>query len=222
MEQTQVVHFTGIQRRFLDALLVEPQIANIFYLTGGTALAAFYLNHRFSEDIDLFTTIRFEEPLVTNAMNHLSASLAIQTSLLRVGDRPTYSLTFSNQAQLKVDFVYYPYEHIEHPSRHYRELQIDSLGDIAVNKLLAISQRTASKDFVDLYFLLKKYSLWDLRHGVEHKFHMEIESLYLSSLFLKVSELTTLPIMKKKLTLEQLKKFFLQQAKTLAAPMLKP
>ena len=29
-----------------------------FYLTGGTALSDFYLHHRYSEDIDLFTEAR--------------------------------------------------------------------------------------------------------------------------------------------------------------------
>lgn len=216
------MQFTAVQKLFLDTLLVEPAIANTFYLTGGTALAACYLNHRFSEDIDLFTPKRFDESLVTNAINHLSVTLGIQTNLVRAGDRLTYTLAFPDKAQLKVDFVYYPYEHIEQPNRSYQGLPIDSMGDIAVNKLLAISQRTASKDFVDLYVLLKHYTLWDLRHGVEHKFHMEIEPLYLSSLLLAVSELKTLPIMKKRVTLSQLKTFFLAEAKKLAAPMIKP
>lgn len=216
------MQFTGVQRRFLDTLLTEPHIGTVFYLTGGTALAACYLNHRYSEDIDLFTPKRFDESLVTTAMTHLSASLNIEERLVRVGDRLTYTLAFPSHAQLKVDFVYYPYEQMETSQKAYHGLLIDSIGDIAVNKLLAISQRTASKDFVDLYFLLKHYTLWDLRHGVEHKFHMEIEPLYLSSLLLKVSELDTLPIMKKKLTLTQLKNFFLKEAKSLAAPMLKP
>lgn len=216
------MHFTAIQRRFLDTLLTEPYIGATFYLTGGTALAAAYLNHRVSEDIDLFTPKKFDESRVTNAMNHLSKTLKTESNVVHVGDRLTYTLTFPTRALLKVDFVHYPYEQMEKSERAYQGLAIDSMGDIAVNKLLTISQRTASKDFVDLFFLLKHYTLWDLRHSVEHKFHMEIEPLYLSSLLLKVAELDTLPIMKKKLTLAQLKKFFLKQAKTLAAPMLKP
>ena len=30
--------------------------SNLFYLTGGTALAAVYLKHRYSRDLDLFTS----------------------------------------------------------------------------------------------------------------------------------------------------------------------
>ena len=43
------------QREILMALLSEVMIGESFFLTGGTALSVFYLHHRRSEDIDLFT-----------------------------------------------------------------------------------------------------------------------------------------------------------------------
>ena len=110
---------------------------------------------------------------------------------------------------------------MEKSENFYNGLPIDTLADIGVNKLMTISQRTTSKDYVDLYYLLKKYTVWDLRFGVKQKFHMEIEPLYLSSLFATVETLTELPIMKKSLTLDQLKRFFVREAKRLAKPMLK-
>jgi predicted nucleotidyltransferase component of viral defense system len=42
------------QRAFLN-LFFTGEVAQQFFLTGGTALAEFYLRHRHSEDIDLFT-----------------------------------------------------------------------------------------------------------------------------------------------------------------------
>ena len=132
-----------------------------------------------------------------------------------------YELALPKKHKLKIDFVHYEFDHLHAPN-NLNGLLVDSIEDIAVNKLLTISQRTASKDYVDLYFILKKYTLWDLRLGVERKFRMEMESLYLASLLKKVDLLETLPVMKKKLTLEILKKFFLAQATSLAAPMLKP
>jgi hypothetical protein len=42
-----------LQRDFLYSFFAQPASAP-FVLTGGTALAAFYLQHRVSEDIDLF------------------------------------------------------------------------------------------------------------------------------------------------------------------------
>lgn len=46
---------TEAQRRFLEEFFNRDPICAHFYLSGGTALAGFYLHHRFSEDIDLFT-----------------------------------------------------------------------------------------------------------------------------------------------------------------------
>lgn len=45
---------TPKQLDFLELVQSQPQLTKRFYLTGGTALAEFYLQHRLSEDIDLF------------------------------------------------------------------------------------------------------------------------------------------------------------------------
>lgn len=44
----------ALQDRFLELFFDSP-LAEHFYLTGGTALARFYFNHRESLDLDLFT-----------------------------------------------------------------------------------------------------------------------------------------------------------------------
>ena len=49
MEQTIL---TDAQKALLDLLRKQRDLAEIFYLTGGTALAAFYLAHRYSDDLD--------------------------------------------------------------------------------------------------------------------------------------------------------------------------
>lgn len=221
MGQTLTSHFTHIQKRFLDEVRREPYLIERFYLTGGTALAACYLNHRESEDIDLFTDKPFDETVIMAAMGRITDSLRVKSTLAKIHERLRYDLAFPKNQLLKVDFVFYDFKHIE-PVNSLDRLSIDSIGDIAVNKLLALSQRTASKDFVDLYFLLKRYTVWDLRQSVEHKFKLDIDPFYLSALFSKAEELTDMPIMKKKLSLEVLKKFFLNEARALAAPMLKP
>src|SRR5262249_5228082 len=42
------------QRTAIEYVFAQPDAAT-FYLTGGTALAAFYLNHRVSDDLDFFS-----------------------------------------------------------------------------------------------------------------------------------------------------------------------
>ena len=46
---------TPFQKQLLKAIGDSP-LADSFYLTGGTALAAFYLQHGFSEDLDFFSS----------------------------------------------------------------------------------------------------------------------------------------------------------------------
>ena len=45
---------TPLQERVLVALFENGLADRGSYLTGGTALAEFYLQHRYSEDLDLF------------------------------------------------------------------------------------------------------------------------------------------------------------------------
>jgi predicted nucleotidyltransferase component of viral defense system len=222
MGKITAFHFIAHQQKFLDEIIKDDYMTNRFYLTGGTALAACYLNHRLSEDVDLFSTQQLEEQEIGAVVANISDKLHLKVAYVRIHDRMAYTIDFPSHEKLKVDIAYYPYEPIETSKVFYKNLMIDSIGDIAVNKLMTISQRTASKDYVDLYFILKKYTTWDLMHGVAHKFHMDIEPLYLSSLFSSVASLTELPIMKKKLSLEILKAFFLAEAKKLAMTMVKP
>lgn len=47
-----------IHHRFLEAINQKSYITKNYYWTGGTVLSEFYLHHRDSEDIDLFTEER--------------------------------------------------------------------------------------------------------------------------------------------------------------------
>jgi len=66
---------TPLQRACLAAFAGLPDQAH-FYLSGGTALAEFYLGHRLSFDLDLFTP---EEALI------LPTSYQIETTAPRYG-----------------------------------------------------------------------------------------------------------------------------------------
>ena len=51
----QKVILSEKQIRILEIISQSKDICQSFYLTGGTALAEFYLQHRFSEDLDFFS-----------------------------------------------------------------------------------------------------------------------------------------------------------------------
>lgn len=88
---------------------------------------------------------------------------------------------------------------------------VDTLKNIAVNKVCAILGRLETKDYVDLYWLLKeeKYNLFELFELGKNK-DGGLEPFIWSSLIGDVDRLTILPRMIKPITLAELKTFFHQ------------
>lgn len=69
-----------------------------------------------------------------------------------------------NDVSLKIDIIKDPPPHFG-KTTIMNKIQVDSLENIAVGKLLALFGRADAKDFIDLYFLLKiekKFSLDEL------------------------------------------------------------
>lgn len=205
---------TKEQQIILDEVIQNDYICSQFYFTGGTALSSIYLHHRYSDDLDFFSKKPLDNQLIFALMQTLSDKNKFTFTSRFVDVVYIFDLTFPNNKHLKIDFAYYPYQKIEKDTT-IKNLRIDSLTDIAVNKLLTISQRTDVKDFVDLYFLLDKYSIWDLKEGVKIKFKMDNEPFMLAADFLKVDDFTSLPKMIKPLELEALQSFFRGKAKEL-------
>lgn len=69
---------TAKQSHFLELIQKEPQITKRFYLTGGTALSEFYLQHRLSYDIDLFTEKEeVDQRLIDSFLKKISPTLSV-------------------------------------------------------------------------------------------------------------------------------------------------
>lgn len=201
------------QQLIFDEIVKHDYFRKQFYFTGGTALSVVYLQHRYSDDLDFFSGSNLNNQTIFTFIQEWSKkhSFTFQSRFIEV--TYIFDLLF-NKTPLKIDFSYYPYHQIA-KGKEVEEFMIDSLMDIAINKLATIQQRSEVKDFVDLYFLLKDFSLWDLVHGVKVKFNMEIEPFLLAADFLKVEDFTFLPRMIKPLTLDELKTFYRQTAQDL-------
>lgn len=178
-----------------------------FYFTGGTALSGFYLNHRYSDDLDFFSEKRFENQIILGIMERWSKEESFVFQSEFIEETYLFYLSFKNGARLKVDFTHYPYKQLKQ-KRRYRDIKVDSRFDIAANKLITIIQRTDVKDFVDLFFLLKKFTVWDLIAGAEVKFRQKVDPLILASDFLKIEGFDFLPKMIKPVALKNLKSFY--------------
>jgi len=143
-----------------EVLSEFPKVSesDLFYLTGGTALANFYLQHRKSHDLDFFTD---KEGIILPFSFRLEESLrnkGINVERLR-GLHSFVELSLKKEQETTVIHIAQeaPF-HFEAPkeSSEYPGLKIDSLIDIASTKLLALFQRATLRDFIDVYFLIKE------------------------------------------------------------------
>src|SRR3989344_8564843 len=155
MAKTQRI-LTPEQEKFLDFISKESYLCRNFYFTGGTPLSAFYLFHRLSEDIDLFS----EKEINILPIRAFIGKAQKRLRLIKIDYRQflglhTFQLYFSKKEILKVDFNYYPFARIE-KGPQYKNIEIDSLFDIGVNKVQTISMKPRARDFIDIYFIIKE------------------------------------------------------------------
>lgn len=210
------IHFTPKQQIVFNEAKLSKFLKNNFYFTGGTALSAVYLNHRISEDLDFFSEDKFDILTISNLVNEWAEKLNFKVTLEDKEAVKIFNLQFSDGEELKVDFGYYPYKRLK-KGKFIGSFEVDSMLDIAVNKLQTIRQRSEAKDFVDLYFLLQTFTIWDLMEGTRIKFRMEIDPYLVAIDCLKVEGFENLPVMLKPLNLDKLKIFYKDLAKRMGA-----
>ncbi|OGM54298.1 hypothetical protein A3F62_03000 [Candidatus Woesebacteria bacterium RIFCSPHIGHO2_12_FULL_44_11] len=197
------------QNLVFGKLAESKYLTGNFYFTGGTALSEVYLKHRESVDLDFFSQGEFDTQTVFNEITGIARKLGIKLKPQRIENTHIFLFEFLNKVQLKVDFALYPHKQLGKASQ-YGGFEVDSKLDIAVNKLLLVgSQRREVKDYVDLYFLLNEFTVWDLIEGVKTKFGVKLEPFVLASDFLAVENFDFLPKMLKLLKLSELKKFYI-------------
>ena len=202
------------QQIFLEALGKSDFVVQHFYLSGGTALAEFYLHHRFSEDLDFFSEEEFDLLSLDVLLKKIRAGLGITSiDFQQSYNRNLFFLHFKSAA-LKTEFTYFPFPRIEKGERKYG-IEIDSLIDIAVNKLFTIYQRTNARDYIDLYCITQKtgWQIADLIKQARAKFDWHIDPLQLGTQFIKAEEAKDYPRMIRETTDTDWKNFFLEEAK---------
>lgn len=130
-----------------------------FYLTGGTALAEFYLKHRKSNDLDFFTDteeliISFSqrlEKILTSKQITVERQRLLHSFIELVANKQDESTI----VHIALDTAFRFEQPREFP--RYPRLKVDSLIDIASNKLLALFGRASLRDFIDIYTLISRH-----------------------------------------------------------------
>jgi len=192
MLQTQT-----IQPELLELLkkIMSSSVFEGFNLVGGTSLAL-QIGHRFSVDIDMFGIREIDEFEFVNELSNFGKVNIIKKSknvlILSVND-------------IKVDFVNYKYPLLEEITI-IENIRLASDKDIAAMKLNAIAGRGSRKDFIDLHFLLQKYSLKEMISFYNKKYSDGSEFMVLKSLtYFEDAKSEEIPILFQKLDWNEVK-----------------
>lgn len=161
------------QKRFLE---VFAKNASLFALAGGTALELYYLNHRFSVDLDFFSPrydIKEIDKIIFSAREIFGSKIVLENEFNAAGKAKVrfYTVNVKDSVRpLKIDFVEDVF--LEKPViKKFREVPVYSARDIYYQKIIAISGivpqideigrqivigRRKSRDIFDIYKLSKE------------------------------------------------------------------
>ena len=134
--------------------------AHDLVLAGGTGLAL-QIGHRTSVDLDYFTQKKFSTEKVFQELQHLGLNPSIQ-------EESEGSITVIADGT-KLSIFHYSYPFIE----EYKNADgspVAGIIDIASMKVIAISQRGAKRDFIDLYFILQTTPFWKIAENMIRRF----------------------------------------------------
>lgn len=143
------------QRDFLRLFASLPDQER-FFLTGGTALAEYYLGHRLSYDLDLFTG---EADLIipfSYQVEQAGSRAGLEIAVVRRFASFVEFRVSRGESVLKVDLA------LDTPFRFAPAelgdagVKVNDFQDIQADKTLAFFGRAEPRDAVDLYFLLRK------------------------------------------------------------------
>lgn len=148
-------NLSDFQKAFLRLFASLPDQER-FYLTGGTALAEYYLGHRLSYDLDLFTS---EADLIVPFSYRVEQTVPSAGMEIVIVRRFASFVEFQvsqNENTLKVDLA------LDSPFRFApvepgdAGVMVNDFQDIQTDKTLAFFGRAEPRDAIDLYFLLQK------------------------------------------------------------------
>lgn len=188
------------QFTILESFFAAP-FADSFFLTGGTALAAFYFGHRESKDFDLFTLTSFD-PYNLNMIIDQIAQKTNSKVFIKVKTDTYNEIYLQNRKEgwiQRIDFVR------DQPKRFGRitkikGINVDSLENIATNKILTLYSRLEPKDYIDFYIIITKTPLkFDTLFAMAKQKDTGLFEFYFAHSIANIDKIETWPEIKVKL-----------------------
>lgn len=212
---------TEDQKHVLALIAATPDIADAFVLSGGTALAAFHLRHRTSDDLDFFSRHPVDSLRIDRFVDDLRRAFGeASVEQHRVYDRRIYVLPLA-AGPLKVEFTLYPYDHLESPTVH-SGVNVESFRDIRADKLAALLDRFEPKDYYDFYAIAQHspFNLQQVTADVLTKFHRQTDPVEVGAVCARADRLPILPHLITPVTATDVQEFFRDLAKGLRSEVM--
>lgn len=171
-------------------------------LVGGTSLAL-QIGHRISVDLDLFGILENTDKLDID--KNLSSIGSLKTI------HSTNNINIYTLNGVKIDIVNYHYPWLNN-ELNIDDIKLASIEDIAAMKLSAISGRGSKKDFIDLYFILKQYTLNEIFTFYENKFNDgSLFQVLRSIVYFEDADMEVMPKMFSKISWEEIKETIVEK-----------
>ena len=188
-----------------------------FFLTGGTGLAAFYLGHRLSKDLDLFTIEDFDSLELQKLIEQIAKETQSRVTT-KVKTEHYNEVYFENKKKgwiQRVDLVKdQPVLFGERKKVDF--VIVDSLENITAGKILAIFGRLEAKDFIDLYFICNETKLnFSKLFEKTKKKDLGLNEFYFANMLSEVDKLKDFPKTLKPFDKKELVKFFMDLSQKL-------
>ncbi len=138
---------TKLQWDLLAAFFAREQR---FFLTGGAALAGFYLRHRTTEDLDLFAPPGPSLDDALNALRDACSACGAEVETLRSFADFKRVIARRGVESCVVDLVIDRAPAVDDLKSTFGAVRVDTLREIVANKICAVVGRAEAKDLVDL------------------------------------------------------------------------
>lgn len=177
-------------------LFFITSFAKPFFLTGGTALSAFYLAHRDSKDLDFFSLDKYDLQQLEVVIADIAQKMDCEISTKVKSDTYNEIYLENENWRQRIDIVK------EQPKRfgnvvEVEGIRVDSLENIGSNKINAIFGRLEIKDYIDLYSIITQ-----TKHTFEELFELArqkdlgLSEFYFANTIADISQIQVWPDLK--------------------------
>jgi hypothetical protein len=154
--------------------LANSPLKEIFFLSGSSALAGIYLQHRQGGDLDFFSPGEINLKKLTSFLDKLKKDLTLEIEVLKFHPYLVRVCFKKADEKLKCDFIYDSSLRLKEPVYDKKlGIFIDTLDDLAAAKLFSLLWREATQDFYDLKAMIEQgVSLEKIFEKTCQKYHL--------------------------------------------------